>query len=368
MPSLPTRVLFCCSLLAPLGAQSAGELAPGELAPAELDQLVPEFATTARPTMAFGDLDGDGVVDLVLGRNGQLSWRAGRSGKGEPFGDERPLGCSVGLSCENRGQPVLADIDRDGDLDLIAVDATLGRRERLVCFTNDGKAGFAAAVDVRSSSGDPLQWLGQASGIAVVDDDGDGWLDAWVASPNLQRFAGGAAGFADTPAAIDASSDAGIVVLMPRESRPCRVLVVHERRLVALERNGGRFVAVDDLGAIEGDSGQVSLALDRAAVDGSQSVLVAELLRPRADAASLPPAQQQRLAAARAVLQSVQAQRLELYRKRPPFDDAAARAAWRARADDLHRFAAEPSKVIAELLPAKVGGPVTQRLRRLLVP
>ena len=157
-------------------------------------------------------------------------------------------------------EPVLADIDRDGDLDLIAIDATLGRRERLVCFTNDGKAGFAAAVDVRSSSGDPLQWLGQASGIAVVDDDGDGWLDAWIASPNLRRFAGGAAGFADTPAAIDASSDAGIIVLMPRESRPCRVLVVHERRLVALERNGGRFVAVDDLGAIEGDSGQVSLA------------------------------------------------------------------------------------------------------------
>lgn len=358
MPLLPTRALVFGALLSPLLAQS----------PAELDQLVPGAATASRPTVAFGDLDGDRVVDLVLGRNGPLSWRRGRSGQGDPFGDEQALGCTVGVSCESPGQPVLADLDRDGDLDLLVIDAPLGRSERLVCFANDGKAGFAAAADVRSADGNPLAWRGQASGLAVVDDDGDGWLDVWIASPQLQRFAGGPGGFANTPAMLDASSDAGLIVVPPSASRACRVLVVHERRLVVLQRDGARFAAVDDLGAIEGDAGQTRLALDRDAGDGSQNVLVLELLLPRADVATLPPQQQQRLAAARAVLQSVEAQRRELYRTRPPFDDAPAMAAWRARSADLDRFAAEPSKVLAELLPAKVAGPATNRSRRLPLP
>ena len=355
---MPSRALVCCALLSPLCAQS----------PAELDQLVPGSATTWRATVAFGDLDGDHLVDLVIGRNGPLSWRPGRSGKGDPFDAERALGCTVGVSCESPGQPVLADFDRDGDLDLIAIDAPLGRSERLVWFANDGKAGFAAAADVRSTDGEPMRWPGQASGLAVVDDDGDGWLDVWIASPQLHRFAGGPGGFANTPAMLDASSDAGLVVTPPSASRACRVLVVHERRLVVLQRDGARFVAVDDLGAIEGDAGQTRLAIDRAAGDGSQNVLVLELLPQRADAATLPPQQQQRLAAARAVLQTVEAQQRELYRARPPFDDAAAMAAWRTRSADLDRFAAEPRKVLAELLPAKVDGSTTHRLRRLPIP
>src|SRR2546421_1913431 len=121
--------------------------------------------------VAAGDVDGDGVVDLyfcgldnhnALYRNlGQ--WR---------FED---ITADAGVACSNQYSTgaVFADLDGDGDLDLL-VNA-LGGGTRI--FENDGKGHFREITDaagVRSKTG--------SMSMALADVDGDGTLDLYVAN------------------------------------------------------------------------------------------------------------------------------------------------------------------------------------------
>jgi hypothetical protein len=120
--------------------------------------------------VALGDVDGDGLCDIYLcGLEGANAlhrnlgnWKfediTQRAGVGCP--DQYSTGCA------------LADVDGDGDLDLLV--NSLGAGTRL--FTNDGKGRFAEVTD----SGLVRRFAGTSMALADVDGDGD--LDLYVAN------------------------------------------------------------------------------------------------------------------------------------------------------------------------------------------
>ncbi len=127
--------------------------------------------------VACGDVDGDGWCDVYF------------CGLDSPNALYRNLGgwkfqdvtASAGVTCADQASTgaVFADVDGDGDLDLL-VNA-LGRGTRL--FLNNGRGGFredtmAAGLASRSA----------AMSLALADVDGDGDLDLYVANYRSSTF------------------------------------------------------------------------------------------------------------------------------------------------------------------------------------
>ncbi|MFN0069752.1 MAG: FG-GAP-like repeat-containing protein [Limisphaerales bacterium] len=120
--------------------------------------------------VACGDADGDGLTDLYL-CGVDSDNRLYRNLGGWRFADLTAAAGPIACPGEDSTGAAFADVDGDGDLDLLVNGLGTGTR----LFLNDGKAAFTEVTDaagLRSKSG--------ATSLALADVDGDGDLDLYV--------------------------------------------------------------------------------------------------------------------------------------------------------------------------------------------
>lgn len=188
----------------------------------------PETQVGQYGVMAAGDLDGDGRTDvLVLGRGQAYDTTPDRSYRpnvswvwwnnleihGVFQARTSLIPALEGLSV---AQAALADVDQDGDLDLLAAASPTEGKSMLgsavTLFLNDGAGNF-------SDSGQRLP-ARDASSLAVGDLDGDGDPDVlagyrsgglvWINQGGAQ--AGQAGAFAAAPAGLDGRKIRGVAL------------------------------------------------------------------------------------------------------------------------------------------------------------
>ncbi len=126
------------------------------------------FGTTPPRTGAAipvaGDLDGDGDPDLVMATGPGVADVWLNDGKGH-FSPALDLGALDGAGGTRF---LLADLDRDGDLDLVSVG--VGYIRPVSIWFNDGRGGFTASTQAPSITGNIAR-------VAAGDVDGDGYSD-----------------------------------------------------------------------------------------------------------------------------------------------------------------------------------------------
>ena len=196
---------------------------------------LPDVGTVIAPTL--GDLDGDGDLDLLLGKNsGRMNYFEntgdGSSAAFVKVGGNAPFGLP---DTGDRATPTLVDIDADGDVDLFVGDLDGGVRY----FKNIGDVEEAVFAQRGGVTPYGLIDVGSRTTLAFVDLDGDGDFDALVGEGNgrvnyfentgsaqVRAFAapvtGGPFGLEDVgrrnaPVAADIDGDGDVDVLVGEE-------------------------------------------------------------------------------------------------------------------------------------------------------
>jgi uncharacterized membrane protein len=131
------------------------------------------LATMGARAVASGDLDGDSLVDLVVANSfsggfteidSHIHW--GRVGGGFET-------TTTGLPTKGASDVKVADLDGDTDLDIVFAnywDDSKAFDIYSAVYLNDGTGGFSSSPDV-------LLPTSGATGVAIADLDGIGWMD-----------------------------------------------------------------------------------------------------------------------------------------------------------------------------------------------
>uniref|UniRef100_UPI0034DE83AA beta strand repeat-containing protein n=1 Tax=Candidatus Thiodubiliella endoseptemdiera TaxID=2738886 RepID=UPI0034DE83AA len=136
-----------------------------------------DVGRSSKPTLA--DIDGDGDLDLVVGGDGTLKYYQNTGTTSNPAyeaktGDDNPFN---GIDVGNLSAPTLADIDGDGDLDLVVGEAY----GTLKYYQNTGTTSNPA-YEAKTGDSNPFNGIdvGYSSSPTLADIDGDGDLDLVV--------------------------------------------------------------------------------------------------------------------------------------------------------------------------------------------
>ncbi|MCB1877152.1 MAG: DUF11 domain-containing protein [Chromatiales bacterium] len=145
--------------------------------------------------IALADVDGDGDLDLITGNYGPSNTRkANRVWLNDGAGNFTDSGQTLGT--DDTFQLAVGDVDGDGDIDFVA--ANVGQADRV--YLNDGTGSF-------TDNGQALD-TGFTAGVVLADFDGDGDLD--LATGNISQankifFNDGSGSFTDSGQSLGSS-------------------------------------------------------------------------------------------------------------------------------------------------------------------
>ncbi len=163
----------------------------------ELRRMLPSSLDTTTD-VALADVDGDGDLDVLVGNAPEQNRLYLNDGSGVLTDATAQLPPML----DNTAALALGDEDGDGDLDLLVGNFQEQNRLHL----NDGSGVFADATAQIPASSD------ETRAVAVGDVDGDGDLDAWIGNSGQDRLYlnDGAGAFTDAtaqlPAVLDSTS------------------------------------------------------------------------------------------------------------------------------------------------------------------
>ena len=120
--------------------------------------------------VSVGDADGDGLEDFYIAQPAAMPNRLYRN-RGDSTFEDITDKAGVGV-LDDTAQSLFADVDNDGDQDLVLATAT-----QPLLFVNDGTARFTPVPDAFKFAR-PLQ--GVLTSISMADYDRDGFLDLYL--------------------------------------------------------------------------------------------------------------------------------------------------------------------------------------------
>jgi hypothetical protein len=212
--------------------------------------------------VALGDYDGDGLCDIYfcsLGGSNILYKNLGNF-------TFKNVTAEAGVACAGQTSTgaVFADIDGDGDLDLLVT--SMGGPN--ACFINDGKGHF---TDQTAAAGLVSQW--GSSSMALADIDGNGTLDLYVCNY-------GATSILRSGGTMSVGKNArGEPVVLGRNSRRMKIIEgvlyeLGEPDILYLNDGHGHFTPVSWPETFKDEQGQ---PLAEAPWDQSLSVMMRDL-------------------------------------------------------------------------------------------